>query len=68
MRTKKIKSKPKFQTPQQRHNDCPSVVRLIGKPPHYAEIRCVKHNKSVQWLSKQDYQYFMSQMVDKPLL
>lgn len=52
-------------TPQEKHRDCSCTIRLTGKLPHYAEIRCVDHDKQVQWLSKADYEYIQKKLVDK---
>jgi hypothetical protein len=38
-----------------KHNTHPMRVHLTkGLGPHYAALRCVKCNKHIQWLSRQD--------------
>ena len=36
------------------HDLCPVEVVILNNKPHYAQLRCKRHNKHIQWLSEQD--------------
>jgi len=38
-----------------KHNSHEVTVRLCLFGPHYAELRCVKCDKHIQWISKKDF-------------
>jgi hypothetical protein len=38
-----------------KHDNHPTSVHLTqNRGPHYAALRCIKCNKHIQWLSRQD--------------
>ena len=39
-----------------KHNSCPVDAFLCDKKgPHFAYLKCIKHNKQIQWLNEADY-------------
>ena len=38
-----------------KHELHPVTIRLCCTGPHYAELRCAKCNKHIQWLNQADY-------------
>jgi hypothetical protein len=36
------------------HDRCPVEVIILNNKPHYAQLRCARHDKHIQWLSKED--------------
>jgi len=44
-------------TPKTKHDNCKVTVHLCKEDSvNYAALRCVDHNKHIQWLSKEDAQ------------
>lgn len=38
------------------HDDCEVTIRrTLNSGPHFAEMRCVQHNKHIQWLNKETF-------------
>jgi hypothetical protein len=57
------KSKPKKTkakiTKAKKHNTCPVVAVRCDTGPHYAKLCCRKHNKHIQWLSRDDFELIL---------
>jgi hypothetical protein len=51
----------------EQHRHCPCRVVILGRKPHYAKLHCIKHNKMVQWLSKEDALEYKRQQMRKLL-
>jgi len=47
--------KKKYKWYDNKHNRHPVEARLRADTIHHAELRCVKCDKWIKWLSKQEY-------------